>query len=78
MELLKVLILVCASQVGRADCTPETATSVVVGPEASNQAVCGFQAQSFLAGMAMAENLEGQYVKILCYRPGSATEEARR
>lgn len=73
---MKTLILICALGTLRQDCSIETATVVVQGPEATNLAQCGFLGQAYLADTALAGYVEdGHYLKILCTsgnRPNAA------
>jgi hypothetical protein len=68
---MKTLILICALGLSRPDCSIETATIVVQGPEVTNFAQCGFLGQAYLADTALAGYVEdGHYLKILC-TPGA-------
>lgn len=73
---MKTLILICALATLRQDCSIETATVVVQGPEAASLARCGFLGQAYLAGTSLADYVEdGHYLKILCtsgHRPDPA------
>ncbi|MEZ5935953.1 MAG: hypothetical protein R3F54_29380 [Alphaproteobacteria bacterium] len=65
--MMKTLVLICALGVPRADCSVDTAMSVVQGPDAGNLAQCGFLGQAYLASTAIANYLDGEhYMKILC------------
>ncbi|MGI9450896.1 MAG: hypothetical protein ACR2QH_09730 [Geminicoccaceae bacterium] len=76
---MKTLILICALGLSRPDCSIETATVVVKGPEATNLAQCGFVGQAYFADTALAGYVEdGHYLKILCTsgdRPGNPPAE---
>ena len=64
---MKTLILICALGVPRADCSIDTAMTVVQGPDAGHPAQCGFLGQAYLASTAIANYLDGEhYLKILC------------
>jgi hypothetical protein len=65
--MVKVVILVCALSLPRAECQPETARAVVQGPEATNATMCMFRGQAFLAGSAI-EVGRNEWVKVLCQR----------
>ena len=68
---MKTLILICALGLSRPDCSIETATAVIQGPEATNLAQCGFVGQAYLASTALAGYVEdGHYLKILCTAGG--------
>lgn len=69
MEFFKVVLLVCAAGLPRADCQTQTALQVVSGPDARNELACGLQSQAFLASSAIGRGLSGnEYLKILCHR----------
>ena len=75
---MKPLILICAVGILRHDCSIETATVVVQGPEATNLAQCGFLGQAYLADTALAAYLEeGHYLKVLC-TSGDKLDPAKR
>lgn len=63
--MLKVLILVCAAAIPRADCHEDTARIVMQGPDATNEIACGMQSQAYFAGTGL-ELAEEEYLKILC------------
>jgi hypothetical protein len=65
--MVKVLILVCALSLPRAECKPETARAVVQGPEAVNATTCMFRGQAYLAGSAISVG-RNEWVKVLCQR----------
>lgn len=77
---MKTIILICALATFRQDCSVDTATVVVQGPDATNLAQCGFLGQAYLADTALAAYVEdGHYLKIMCtsgQRPGPAPLEA--
>lgn len=65
--MMKTLVLICALGVPRADCSVDTAMSVVQGPDAGHLAQCGFLGQAYIASTAIANYLDGEhYMKILC------------
>lgn len=65
--VIKTVILICALNVARPDCSIDNAVSVVQGPDASHAAQCGFLGQAYLASTAMANYLDGEhYLKVLC------------
>ena len=66
--MFKVLILVCAMNLAPQDCERSNAIDVIVGPTASNELTCGFSAQAYIAGTALAPT-DGNYLKIQCMRP---------
>ncbi len=69
--MFKVLILICSMHLAPQDCERGNAIDVIVGPTASNELTCGFSAQAYIAGTALAST-DGNYVKILCMRPSVA------
>ena len=72
MELLKAILLICSTALPRAECQPETALHVIIGPEATTASLCGFQSLAYLATTTLAETLsEGTYLKIQCKRAHS-------
>ena len=81
MGFVKVVLLICATSLPRAECQPESALDVILGPETTSLSFCGFQAQAFLARMAFSEKLhEGTYLKIQCtlgHRTATATPRLR-
>ncbi len=65
--MVKVVILVCALTLPRAECQPKTARAVLQGPDASNWTTCMFRGQAFLAGSAISVGRD-EWVKVLCQR----------
>jgi hypothetical protein len=64
---MKSLILICALGLSHADCTIDSATVVVQGPEGGGPAQCGFLAQAYLASTSIAGYLDGaHYLKVSC------------
>ncbi|MGF1607750.1 MAG: hypothetical protein ACFCUQ_00015 [Kiloniellales bacterium] len=67
--MFKVLLLICAVTVQHKDCQEKTALTVLQGPEATNEVMCGLQSQAYLASSALAVTLgEDEYLKITCRR----------
>lgn len=64
--MLSIVILICAANVERSDCTARTALTVTSAPTAASAAACGLEAQSMIASMLRLEH--GEYVKVLCRR----------
>lgn len=81
LAAMKTIILICALATFRQDCSIDTATVVVQGPDATNLAQCGFLGQAYLANTALTAYVEdGHYLKILCtsgHRPGPAPLNAK-
>jgi hypothetical protein len=75
--MFKVILLVCAAHTAPGDCHADTALHLLIGPDASNEVMCGMQSQAYLAQTWIGESLaEGDYVKILCRRgPSKVPEE---
>ena len=68
--MLKVLILICATGLPQPECSIDTATAVVQGPEAASLMECSLHGQAYLAPTALAGYLtDGHYLKIRC-EPG--------
>ncbi len=65
--MVKVVILVCALSLPRAECQPETARAVLQGPDAGNAVTCMSRGQAFLAGSAIKVG-RNEWVKVLCQR----------
>lgn len=64
---MDVLILICALDIARAECSIDTANAVVQGPEAVGAATCGLHGQAYIASTAIASYLnDGHYLKLSC------------
>lgn len=66
-NLFKVLILVCSVEQVPADCQPETAVDVIIGPPASSEFACARDGQAYVAATPLVVAGE-TYPKILCSR----------
>ena len=67
--MFKVIILICATSVQPNDCQPQTALTVLHGPDANNEIACGMQSQAYLANSAIGRDLsKDEYIKIMCVR----------
>ncbi|MEM9442132.1 MAG: hypothetical protein AAGA73_16955 [Pseudomonadota bacterium] len=65
--MMKAVILVCAFGMARPDCSVETATNVIQGPEANALAQCGLLGHAHPASAQLVGYLDGDnYVKIVC------------
>lgn len=64
--MFKVLVLICAANLGPADCQAETALAVIDGPAAQNEIECGLHGQAYVADTALVR--PGSYVKVMCRR----------
>ena len=61
--MFKVLILVCSINLSPPDCQMDNAIDVINGPEAQNEMMCGFFADTALTGQR-----DDEYVKVKCTR----------
>ena len=61
-----VVVLICALNVGRAECQPETAIDVMRGPRADNAMMCGMLGQALVGQTVLAPREGLEYMKILC------------
>jgi hypothetical protein len=78
MDLVKTVILICASMLPRNECQPETALHVIVKHESGPPGLCGMQAQALLAASAFADDLgESTYLKVRCTLGRSTADVAR-
>jgi hypothetical protein len=66
--MFKVLILVCSMALTPSECRIDNAIAVIDGPDAPNELMCGLNGQAYVAGTAIAEKHEHEYVKITCSR----------
>lgn len=64
--MFKVLILICATTIDHAACTPQTATDVVRGPVARSIQQCIMEGQATLAQTSLAPEAGKQYMKVVC------------
>ena len=64
--MFKVLILICATSIDHAACTPQTATDVVRGPVAHSIQQCIMESQAPLAQTSLAPEAGKQYMKVVC------------
>jgi hypothetical protein len=67
MSHFVVYILLCAASTAPGDCNTRSAIDVVLGPDVSNEIMCGLEAQEMFARTAILPR-DGQYVKISCIR----------
>jgi hypothetical protein len=58
-------ILVCPAAIAPADCDPQNALDVIVGPPSAGEIGRGVQSQELLAGTGIRMR-DGQYVKVAC------------
>ena len=65
--MMQTLVLICALATPQADCGPDTADTVVQGPEAMSLVECGLHGQAYIAGGALAGYLDNEhYLKVSC------------
>jgi hypothetical protein len=75
---MKSLILICALGLSHADCTIDSATVVLQGPEGGGPARCGFLAQAYLASTSIAGYLDdAHYLKVSCSPESPRRADAR-
>jgi len=75
--MFQIILLVCAMDISRADCQSDTALDVIRGPEVSNEMMCGFHGQAFLASTSLPPRAGREYMKVQCIR-SSEGREARQ
>jgi hypothetical protein len=68
MKMFQILILTCAMSISPADCQADNAVDMIRGPEVTNELMCGFHGQAFLASTSLAPRPGREYVKIQCLR----------
>jgi hypothetical protein len=66
--MFKVLILVCSIAVAPEDCKADSAVSVIDGPNAPNEVMCGRNGQAYVATTVIATKRDDEYVKARCSR----------
>jgi hypothetical protein len=65
--MMNVVILICALSMSGPECSMDTASSVIQGPEANTLAQCGHLGHAYPASAELAAYLDGEnYLKILC------------
>lgn len=64
--MFKVMILICATSVDHAACTPNTAIDIVRGPPAHSISQCMHESQQTLAQTSIRPEIGKQYMKIVC------------
>jgi hypothetical protein len=65
--MMKVTILVCAIGMPQADCSVDTATAVIQGPDAESLVTCGLHGQAYIADTAIADYADDEhYIKLRC------------
>jgi hypothetical protein len=65
--MFKVVILICSLNLPPADCQINTAISVIDGPDAPDEEICGFAGQAYIAQTALGDRRhDDEYVKVKC------------
>ena len=64
--MLRVLILICSSQVSPQDCQRDTALDLISGPQVNSVFACTMQGQGMLASTANIGRRPDEYAKIKC------------
>jgi hypothetical protein len=67
MTSFVVYILLCGASTTPTDCDRTNAMDVAIGPQASNELICGLGAQEMMARTAIRPK-DGEYFKIACAR----------
>jgi hypothetical protein len=70
--MYSILVLICSTALSHADCQGKTAIDVVRGPTVDNPMMCGFNAQTMIAGTDLVQGDE--YMKVVCTRAKNAEE----
>lgn len=68
MCMLRILILICSTEVSPQDCQRETALDVISGPQVASVITCGLQGQALAASTAAIGRRPDEYMKIRCER----------
>ena len=66
MSGYSLVILICSIALSHSDCQPGTATDVVRGPQVDNPVMCGFSAQTMIAGTDLVRADGSEYMKVVC------------
>jgi hypothetical protein len=75
---ITAIILICASTIGRSDCSVDTATDVIQGFDANTPIECAMNSEALIAQSALGPDLgKGQYLKIVCVQKEHAVEILR-
>jgi hypothetical protein len=64
--MLKMLILVCSSNLSPADCQLETALDIIHGPQVASVFECGMASQALAARTTILRRAQGEYMKVKC------------
>jgi hypothetical protein len=67
VNVFVVYIFLCAASTSPSDCDRHNAVDVALGPEVSNEIMCGLEAQEMFARTAIHPKA-GEYMKISCVR----------
>lgn len=64
--MLRILILICSTEVSPQDCQRETALDIISGPHVASVMTCALQGQALVAGTAAIGRRPDEYMKIRC------------
>jgi hypothetical protein len=73
--MLSVVVLICAANVARPDCTPGNAVAVVANQMSESATACGMMAQAQVASTLQLQT--GEYLKVVCQRRKASLDEAK-
>jgi hypothetical protein len=65
-RMLRILILICSTEVSPQDCQRETALDIISGPQVASIMTCGVQGQALAASTAAIGRRPDEYMKIRC------------
>ena len=65
-SMLRILILICSTEVSPQDCQRETALDIISGPQVTSIMTCGVQGQAIVASTAAIGRRPDEYMKIRC------------
>ena len=72
---ITAIILICASTIGRQDCSVDTATDMIQGFNANTPIECAMNSQALIAQSALGPGLgNDQYLKVVCTQKERAVE----
>jgi hypothetical protein len=72
---ITAIILICASTIGRPDCSVDTATDMIQGFDANTPIECAMNSQALIAQSALRPGLgNDHYFKVVCIQKERAVE----
>jgi hypothetical protein len=72
---ITAIILICASNIARQDCSVDTATDMIQGFDANTPIECAMNSQALIAQSALGPGLgNDQYLKVVCIQKERAAE----